>query len=372
MYLKLFSFIKVYKYFLLYAGLIPVMCMAFVLAARNSTSLGQLYATNVFPVFPNTFGRLFSVFPFSVLEICIYLLIIGVILFLFMITSKVFTKKGRGKLLARLPGSIAVFLCFCSTVFLILTLTCSINYSRDGIAKDIGITVSPSSHEDLVKLCLLLIDDINEISSSSPINEALTADSLKFQSKQAMINLGKKHSSLSGYYPNPKPVIMSSWMSDINMTGLFSPYTIEANYNNDVVDYIKPYTICHELAHLKGYICEDDAGFIAYLACSDSDSAALRYSGAMNALSFALNALYQDSTEEEYKSIVEKLPEKALFDLTENQNYWERHEGSASRISTAVNDNYLKANAQADGIKSYGRIVDLLLSYYGLNSNQLV
>ena len=30
-----------------------------------------------------------------------------------------------------------------------------------------------------------------------------------------------------------------------------------------------------------------------------------------------------------------------------------------------VNDSYLKANGQADGVKSYNRMVDLLVAYYG-------
>ena len=35
----------------------------------------------------------------------------------------------------------------------------------------------------------------------------------------------------------------------------------------------------------------------------------------------------------------------------------------------SVNDTYLKMNSQADGVKSYGRMVDLMLSYRFLNEN---
>lgn len=34
-----------------------------------------------------------------------------------------------------------------------------------------------------------------------------------------------------------------------------------------------------------------------------------------------------------------------------------------------MNDTYLKMNSQADGVKSYGRMVDLMLSYRILNEN---
>ena len=74
---------------------------------------------------------------------------------------------------------------------------------------------------------------------------------------------------------------------------MFSPFTIEANYNQDIPDYEIPYTVCHELAHLKGWIREDEAGFIAYLACRESQEPALQYSGTLNALSYAMSAFVQ-------------------------------------------------------------------------------
>lgn len=368
MYIKMNSFIKTYKYFLLYAGMTPLLCVTAIYSTRKWPDIGQFYSSYIFPILPNTFGRVFSIFPFSFLEVSIYILAMGLIFFMFVIISSLFSKNFRHKLLLHIPRFIVITLCFCSTIFLMITLSCSMNYSRDGISKDIGMSIAPSSHEDLVNLCLLLIDDVTYITSLEGFSDEITAVDLHNQTKLAMNALGTEYPSLKGYYPDPKPVIMSSWMSDIDLTGLFSPYTIEANYNNDVVRYIKPYTICHELAHLQGYIREDDAGFIAYLACSNSESVELQYSGAMNALSFALNALYSDSTEEEYQEILEKLPKKALADFIENQQYWQNHEGIAAQISSAANDTYLKANAQVEGVKSYGRMVDLLLAHYGLNN----
>lgn len=34
------------------------------------------------------------------------------------------------------------------------------------------------------------------------------------------------------------------------------------------------------------------------------------------------------------------------------------------QVSDRVNDAYLKANGQENGLRSYGRMVDLLLAYY--------
>ena len=65
-----------------------------------------------------------------------------------------------------------------------------------------------------------------------------------------------------------------------------------------------------------------------------------------------------DDIEFEYK----KLDEKARNDLEENNVFWDRFEGKTAEVSTKVNDTYLKAHSQTDGVLSYGRMVDLMLA----------
>ncbi len=183
-----------------------------------------------------------------------------------------------------------------------------------------------------------------------------------------MKNLGKQYPSLSGYYPNPKPVTFSWGMSHLRLTGMFSPFTVEANYNRDIPDYEIPYTVCHELAHLKGWIREDEAGFIAYLACRESSDPALRYSGTLNALSYAMNALYSAGRQDSYWRIYESLPEQAKQDYRSSNAYWKQFETKVAEVSTALNDGYLKANAQSDGVQSYGFLIKITASNHFLSS----
>jgi hypothetical protein len=57
-----------------------------------------------------------------------------------------------------------------------------------------------------------------------------------------------------------------------------------------------------------------------------------------------------------------------ISDLREEYYYWEQFENTViSTVSNTMNDNYLKANSQDDGVKSYGRMVDLLLAEYRKN-----
>ena len=51
-------------------------------------------------------------------------------------------------------------------------------------------------------------------------------------------------------------------------------------------------------------------------------------------------------------------------DLEYYSRFWDKYEGRTSEVAEKVNDTYLKSNRQVDGIKSYGRMVDLLLAYH--------
>ena len=49
-------------------------------------------------------------------------------------------------------------------------------------------------------------------------------------------------------------------------------------------------------------------------------------------------------------------------DLQARSAFWKQYDTPAADVAQNVNDGYLKLNQQPDGVKSYGRMVDLLLS----------
>lgn len=349
---------------LLWAGSMAVAALLFIGLSRSGIGFAQWYAVHVFPFFPNTIGRLLSPLPFSVYEFALYTLVLGFVCFLGMVLFFAFRCRAKAKKL--ISWFFRFFVCTVSAVFLMLTLTCSINYGRTPFGEEAGYALRDSSVSELEALCEDLAAQANEFAAqiSAGPDGGLSLDGihLKAQAKAAMGKLGEQYPSLRGYYPNPKPVTFSWGMSHLRLTGMFSPFTIEANYNKNIPDYEIPYTVCHELAHLKGWIREDEAGFIAYLACRGSEEPALRYSGTLNALSYAMNALYSAGWQDSYWRIYESLPAQAKIDYRLSNTYWKQFETKVAEVSTALNDGYLKANAQTDGVQSYGRMVDLLLA----------
>ena len=142
---------------------------------------------------------------------------------------------------------------------------------------------------------------------------------------------------------------------------MFFPFTMESNINVDNPFSTVPWTMAHELAHQCGFMREDEANFIAYLACKESDDALMRYSGLLLAYDNATAAL-RKADPEAATQISAGLAPSVQRDLAERAEHWAQYEGPVQEASNAANDAYLKANNQSDGMRSYGRMVDLLLA----------
>jgi hypothetical protein len=174
---------------------------------------------------------------------------------------------------------------------------------------------------------------------------------------------GAVHPVLAGSYSRPKGVLVSPLWSYTGITGMYSPYTGEANINTDQPLSSLPHTVLHEMAHQHGFAREDEANYIAYLACEMHPDADFRYSGVLAAVIYTANALNAVAPER-YEELAKTYSDAVRRDLKAESAFWSQHEGLVAEISDTLNDQYLKSNGQADGSKSYGRMVDLLLAEY--------
>ena len=184
--------------------------------------------------------------------------------------------------------------------------------------------------------------------------------------QRAMENLGQRYRRLSGHYPYPKP-ILNTWILSVQQTtGVYSPFTVEANYNRDIAYYDIPFTICHELSHLRGYMQEEEANFIGVLATIGADDLYFNYSGYVSAWVYAGNALARiDSTA--FATLYSRINTRTRQDMLYNNAYWQQFEGKPAEAHEQLNDAYLKMQGQATGVHSYGHVTDLMLEYFAEN-----
>jgi hypothetical protein len=169
----------------------------------------------------------------------------------------------------------------------------------------------------------------------------------------------RAYPALQAPFARPKPVLLSTGMSYLGITGIYLPFTGEANVNVIVPASQLPFTACHELAHQGGVALEDEANFLAYAACLRHPDADFRYSGAFNAALYALNALA--GVDRARATRVALWSPAVRRDIEELRAWNERYRGPAETAARAVNDAYLKTQGVDEGVRSYGRMVDLLV-----------
>lgn len=353
--------------------------------AWNSTVFCDAYITYIFPIWVNTYGRITGCLPFSLGE---WMIVAGILLVLLAVAAGIAWGIGRGRVASYVKAYYHFFAWVILILCVVMTLNCSFLYHASTFSqKYFGEDNRQYSLEEVMTLYSYVAGKCNELSAEVErgedgsiryvaVDEAGDTVDMEDKAIEAMQQLGKSYPQLDGYYPRPKPMMFSDFMCQQYMCGYYFPFSMEANYNNVMYIMNKPAAMCHELAHLRGYIYEDEANFIAYLACVNSEDITFQYAGYLSVINYLINDLYKamQTNPEAYRAALEKVQPAVLLDIVQEDNVfvteeeWERINQKAlldtetvDEISDTFTDTTLKMNGVSDGMLSYNRVVRLLL-----------
>ncbi len=347
-------------------------CVVLFAISRRSAAFADGYRNKVFPKLQAVFGRISGALPFSLGELMIMIALLGGISFIAVYVILMIRKKDRRRKISVVCSLIVLWIV--TFVMLTETLNCIIMYRCSSFASVYGIGEEKFTADELYSLAMTITEKCNEaealIERDENGNMLITCD-VYAESKAAMLNISSEYPTLSGYYPDPKGILCSGVMTHFDLLGIYFPFSLEANYNKDMYNSELPETICHEFAHLKGWIKEDEANFISYLACIESGSPELVYSGYMSALSYLRSKVYHEASvsDEDKAALFSAANDNVVHDLVEKGRIF--REAKETKLGTAMSvvsnkamETSLRLNGVSDGVKSYGRFVDLLLNYY--------
>lgn len=162
-----------------------------------------------------------------------------------------------------------------------------------------------------------------------------------------------------------KPLLCSKLQSILGFTGIYFPFTGEANVNVDAPACLVPATIAHEMSHQRMVSSELEANFVGIAACTSCDDIVFQYSGYLMGLIQLCNALYSVSPGDWYEIAGRTFSPELLVDWKDNHDYWAALESPVEDAAEKIYDSFLKSNDQELGIRSYGACVDLLVHYFG-------
>jgi len=346
-------------------ALLPAGVLLMVVGGWFPRAVEVVYSNGIFPVIGQSLGLITGWVPFSLGE----MLVLAACGWIFWRIGRAIAKvvnhsrSVRNTLKHMAVNAVAV----ASTVYFAFVIVWGLNYQRQSLAEFAGYDTSPATVKELEDTANALILRANKLRSKALENDSGVMTLRVEQSElfervaEGYVEVAKAIEQLEGRYGKPKGVLFSPLMSYLGISGIYFPFTGEANINTTQPDCMLAFTACHEMAHQRGIGREDEANFLGYLACVKNKDSDIAYSGMMMAARYALIALAETDMAA-FKRVRANVSEGVLRDFAAIRAWQERYETKIAEVSSAVNNVYLQAQGESDGVKSYGRMVDLLIA----------
>ncbi|MBR6239352.1 MAG: DUF3810 domain-containing protein [Clostridia bacterium] len=325
----------------------------------------EYYSRGLYPFIASALSYLNQFTGYSLGEFFVYLTVAFFIALLVYFLAVVFSNKVSEKR-KKAFGAVRTLLITAAMLYSFFVLFWSLGFNRMPVASSLGYDTEKYTVEELDLLTDKLILKANQLSHqvSRDSSGCFTAKG----GKEAVIEKAPyiySENALPFMKQIPerriKHNLVPGLLSNINSQGIYSPFTFESNVNIDIPDLYFAATCCHEYAHLQGFCKEDEAEFIAFYVTYDCGDPDFMYSGTVMALNHCLSQLRKTSPEY-YLNALNKIDDLIYNDFRQHSDYWDRYDTEISKASDRINDNYLKSNKQSSGIKSYGLMIDILLS----------
>ena len=309
-------------------------------------------------------GYLFGFVPFSIAE---FLIISSPLWIALLVYFGIKMAKRSKESTFKFISFVASVLCF---IFISFVWTYSSGYYTTTIDKKLGFERESIEKEELYETSLWLVENLNMLAPEISYDEANASvmpysyDELSKNIYYAYDAFIEKYGVLHNFASRIKPIILSEPMTYTHISGIYSFMTGEANLNVNFPDFIVASSAAHEMAHQRGIAREEEANFVAFMVCINSDDTFINYSGYLDVFNSVSGALYS-ADKELYSDVISKLDKRVIKDIISYGEFFEKYQDSkAADITDSMNDKYLQMNGQEQGSRSYGMVTDLCVAYY--------
>lgn len=342
-------------------GLAVMITLATLLLVWCSRKSSEFATEKVRPFAEKTLGTMSKWFTFtgiSVAEMLLYALIVVAVSSLITIVIRLITGPHR---LKRLLSWLTGWALLASLMFLMFEGLYGCSYAAESKLDTLGLEVKERSHEELYDLCHWLMKEAEANREKAGFNAKTPGEETFFEDAEAVAKIVSVYTRTE--QTSPKRVSFSKYMSYTNLTGVFCPFTGEANVNSNDMDIAVPFTMAHEIMHRWGVTAEDEANCFAFISLYESGEVRYRYSASYMGLLYTLPKL-QKADKALYKKLVGEMSDGLKADINAYYTHWDQYEGKAAEVTSKVNNTYLVLQGEDDGVESYGKVVDWLLAYY--------
>jgi hypothetical protein len=319
----------------------------------------KCYSNGLYLYASKFFRFLLGWIPFSVGDVLYAFLILFAIRYLIVKRKYIWTNK------LIFLRNITVVL---AVAYFTFNLSWGLNYHREPISKKLALKEKVSKKE-LISFVEALIIKTNETQrtivgdSSKMVTIPYTNKELFKKTIEGYKTLEKIHPFLNYRQPSIKASLFSIPLSYMGYGGYLNPFTNEAQVNALIPASRFPVICGHEIGHQLGYSAENETNLIGYLVTMNNDDILFKYSAYAYALSYCLSNI-KENDPALFKKMISKVNAGVLQNYQELNTFWLQYENITEPLFKAVFNSFLKVNKQDDGIKSYSKVVFLLVSYH--------
>ena len=348
---------------------------------RSSSAAMEWAAVNVSAPIRGFLGMLSSIYPFSLMEVLCTAAVIWLIYYIFKTITSTSRRSGKLKIISKRLLVMAV------TILYVWGLFCWLwnsGYFAPGFAEKNGFSGKGMTTDELAAVTGVFAEKANELATLVERDDY----GRYIEDRRGLFdaypdiyrNISVEFPNLDGRVFRPKSMMFSWLMSRTGYTGVYFALTGEANININMPEFLLPVTVAHELAHQLGVFAEDEANFVAVIACVTSENIAYEYAGYLMGLMRLMGTL-AGVDYETWVEISDSLVDEVKRDWQYNYDYWQSQRTVDTGITfvdtvlTAVSetvsdsvdivyDSFLRSNDQELGLRSYGEYIDLLVEYF--------
>ena len=252
-----------------------------------------------------------------------------------------------------------------SILYVWFALAWGLNYARTPLEAAIGYDpsrVSASALEQLAERTVVEVNRTHAAAHAAGFPEIGEPPPPLVRGLHAVERrLGRPRPTIPG---RPKRTFLIVFFRAAGVDGMHAPFLLETLLNRDLTPPERPAVLAHEWAHLAGYAPEDDASFVGLLAALRADPPS-QYS--------AWLALFDDTVSQlpapARQRLVAELQPGPQADRAAIRHRLEARIDLVVRASWQTYDRYLKSQGVREGVRSYSRVVQLLLGSGALEWN---
>lgn len=331
---------------------------------RGDRALMDRWVQGVMAPVEQYLGRICSVVPFSVAELLTALTIAAGVVWVMRAVVLLVRQRSLRHFLRRMLAVV----CIAAWLWCALCWMWNASYYAATFTEKSGLSSQGYTPQQLADVTALFARRTAQLSTQVPRDSeghfALTKEELLPRGVNIYDNLMEEFPFLALQAVQAKPLVFSRLQSILGFTGVYFPFTGEANVNVDAPACLLPSTIAHEMAHQRMVASEQEANFVGIAAAVTSDDTVYQYSGCLQGLIALSNALNRVSPET-WKAIQSAcFTAELVTDWNDNYYYWKALESPVEDHGEQIYDAFLKSNDQELGIASYGACVDLLITYF--------